>query len=228
MFVQQTHSSPIMFELNSIQSLFKNQESWRILFTSIGLLGIYLSFILLIPSKQKNRLRSLLGFYIVSLSFLLIHIISLIYPYKILNGALKSAGQGSLFLIGPFSYHMFHGHGHLFQSPKFLIQLLPAVVAMFFAQVFPQLASWIYMAGIVHIGFYMIFQSIFFSSIYGGWNKRYAGIQLVLFVVTSLTCITCPRLVCNYFTSISLSILILAIWIRLLHNAYSNYLKSNP
>lgn len=228
-----------MYNLNQIQCLIINEEIWKIYFFSIGVLGIYFSAIIIGYVKQRDKRNLFLGLYLLSISTLLIHLSSIIYPIDLINEVLESIGVASLFLIGPFSYLMYQRSNDGQVTYLFTIQLIPAVLAAVLIQLLPPSVFWIYLLGIVHIGCYLVGQSILvfkMDSAYQSdqynhqitqdkWYKRYNLTQVLLFVAISFTCLNCTTVFCYVFASISLVILILLIWIRLLQSAHIKYLK---
>ncbi len=228
-----------MNNLNQIQCLIISEEIWKIYFFSIGLLGIYFSAIIIGFVKQRDKRSLFLGLYLLSISTLLIHFSSIIYQIDLINELLESIGVGSLFLIGPFSYLMYQRSSDDWLNYLFTIQLIPAVLAALLVQILPLSLPWIYLIGIVHIGCYLFGQSIMVFKMDSAylpdhydhqithykWVKIYNLIQVLLFVAISFTCLNCTTAFCYVFASISLVILILLIWIRLLQSAHIKYLK---
>jgi hypothetical protein len=228
-----------MNHLNQIQCMLVTDEIWRVYFFSIGLLGIYFSAILIGFVKARDLKNVFLGLYLLSISMLLIHLSSIIYQIDLINEVLKSVAAGSLFLIGPFSYLMFQRDGKRQTNTLFTIQFIPAVLAMVFVQIIPHSESWIYPLGLIHIGCYLFCQSIMVfkkggTYLSGGskhkiiqnkWYKNYNLIQVLLFMTICIAYFTCEIVFCYVFASISIVVLILLIWIRLLQSAGIKYLK---
>jgi hypothetical protein len=222
-----------------IENLIKHPEEWRALFLSAGMLGIYLSFIIIGFLRIRKHQSFFLGFYTAALSLLLLQLSTFTTPIDQISVILESGGVGALFLIGPFSFHLFSGRVQNRTSYQYYVQLLPAILAAILFQkkalyIFP----WIYTAGMLHIGTYLFFQSwqIFRKEEVNSnsrqkksgtrnWNKKYTGIQIAVYTLSGLALVS-PSLQQDHFIASSgLAILILITWIRLMHTAIKQYIK---
>jgi len=211
-----------MCQLFQIQFLLNRPEFWRIQFISIGLFGIYLSIIIIGSGRIKKQQGILLGLYIAALSTLLLSLSSRIHTLPGLDGTLFTAGLVSLFLAGPFSYHLFFTKGIARRPLSFFIQFIPALLAIVLSRIDLFAAFWIYLAGFIHAGSYMAAQALRIN--FSSWRKRYCLAQMASYMVIVIVRIIWPTELNAIISSICLVILILWIWIRLLYTAYLAYL----
>ncbi len=213
---------------NEIEFLIKHPEGWRVLFLSAGLLGIYLSLIINVFLRIRRHQSIFLGFYTAALSLLLLKLSTFVTPIEQISNLLDSAGVAALYLIGPLSFYLFSVSTQSKTSYRLYIQFLPAILAAVLIQLeLPSIFHWIYMIGMLHMGTYLLIQSwiIFRKERIHYWNSRYTGLQLALYITTSLALATPAWLQDCLIASMSLTILILTIWIRLMHTAIIHYIN---
>jgi len=222
-----------------ITNLIKHSDEWRIIFLSAGLLGIYLSIIIIGFLSKRKLLSQYLGFYTSALSIFLLQLSTIQVPIEQVSTILDSAGAGALYLIGPLSYHVFSGNTKKNRELyKFCVQFIPAILVSFLIQMKTlSLSPWIYLTGMLHMGVYLLIQSwIMFrkeritsdswqqEEENHNWNKKFTGLQIALYSVSGLA-LACPIIHQEVFiASICLTILILTIWIRLMHTAIIHYI----
>lgn len=219
-----------MDNASHIQHHLKNPELWRVLFISAALLGIYLSIIIAGFQKFRKQHSLKLTAFLIVISMFLLQLTGFLGEIHYLTGILNSIGAASALLIGPFSLQLNNRENRIWRNWRFYLQLLPFLTAVFLLQVHDSFTFWIYLAGGVSAGIYLVIQVIKLQM--GGfwenlqtWMGRFTLIQLGFFVPVAIAGITCPALCCKMIVSICLSILIVVIWIRLMYTAISLYIK---
>jgi len=215
-----------MYTAIEIENMINHPDAWRITFISAAILGFYLSLIITGFSRIRRHQTIYLGFYLVALSILLLHMSTFIVPISQLSAVLDSASAASLFLIGPFSYQLF-GKGAIDNRPSILfhLQYLPAILTLVLIQMNTfSLQNWIYLAGLFHTGSYLAFQSwmVFRKE---RWKKVYTGIQILAFSAICIAFASSKSLHLQLVTSICLVILITIIWIRLMRTAITQFIN---
>jgi hypothetical protein len=216
-----------MYTPIEIEIMINHPDAWRVTFISAASLGIYLSLIITGFSRIRRHQTIYLGFYLVALSILLLHLSTFIVPISHLSAVLDSANAASLFLIGPFSYQVF-GKGATGKRPSILfhLQYLPATLTLVLIQLNTfSLQNWIYLAGLFHTGTYLAFQTWMVFGRGKQWKKVYTGIQILAFSAICMAFASSKPVHLQLVTSICLVILITIIWIRLMRTAITQFIN---
>lgn len=230
-----------MYHLNQIDPLILPPDILRLFYIAVGILGLYLSLIIIISDRARSPRRIFLGLYLVSLSILLLHVVSLLQPIKFLTGTIQLTGILSLFLVGPFSFWVFHRDEQKWSSQRVIVHCIPAGIFTTLFLATEGDSFWIYMTGLLQAGIYiMILWIVQFRTgsksrgeqpdsplVNGIKNKRYTSLLLVVYTSIGISCISGNRMLISLISSVGLSLLILWIWIRLLYTAYLSYLTNN-
>lgn len=214
-----------MCKLIQIQDEFSKSEMWRVVFLSAAVFGIYLSIILIGSRRLRKQHTFILGFFLAAHSFLLLDVSDNIYPIEQLSAVFQSAGIVSLFLLGPLSFHLYDQDDRRKRLLPFIAQLIPAHLALVVIWTVSFSHYWIYMAGAIYVGAYLLVRLIMFSGIQGKLNRSYFIIQMVSYVLVGVSFILCPTNTSYHITAISLAALIMLIWIRLLKTSISKYIN---
>ena len=204
---------------------FRNPAMWAVVFLSAAVFGIYLAVIILASVRLRQHQSIFLGLYISALSILLFHMSTLIYPLGQIEVISTSLGVASLYLIGPFSFHIHLKKVVEVRTNLFMIQLIPAMAAGFLINWITPISTWVYIVGLVHVGAYLILRGVLINRMKGLWNKQYTIILMAFYVLVVIANISFSKELSNYFTTICLTVLILAIWIRILRTSISQYIN---
>jgi hypothetical protein len=193
------------------------------LFSSVSLLGLYLSLALLIRDRSKGRQRTFLGLYLASLSMLLLYMCLHAHSVQAVNPVIDVLGIIPLFLIGPFSFKLRQGASKPETLFPLLFQFLPAIIIGICLTAGWVTANIVYMLGLLHTGFYFGLQ-FFWAVPREILDNQHAAVQLTLFLGISILCFASPGLNHHLIASLGLALLILHIWMRLLYAAYISYI----
>jgi hypothetical protein len=238
MFVLETDNPTQMCSLIQIQHASLYHGFWSIFFISIGILGLYLAIILISGKGFRGRPTLFLGLYTGTLAVLLMYLSSELHSFGLTDSLLEIAGVASLFLVGPFSIRLVHYNKKWRRRIFEVLHLVPAIVlsGCTMADWIP--LTWLYPAGLIHIGLYLAVQATRLIRYYGSrganhqqgmhingrWCKRYTTVQIVSLIGVFLAIVTGNPSLPIFLSSLCLSILILLIWIRLLRTAYQAYI----
>lgn len=214
-----------MCNIFHIQYEFRNPEIWRMLFLSFSFFGMYLAAIILFSVRIKRQHSVFLGFFLTVLAILLFHMTMQIHPLEQYEVLSYSLGMTSLFLIGPFSFHVHIRKVQKLKNPWLVIQLIPAMVAGLLSWLTSVNTTWILLAGIVHIGMYLLVRQCLHTRIHEAWNKRLILVQGALYTTVLTAVILCSAPLSYYIAAICLMVLILLIWIRLLRTSIAKYIN---
>jgi hypothetical protein len=208
----------------------KNPESWRVLLFSAALLGIYLAIIIAGFQRIRKQHSLKLAAFLFVLSMLQLQLANSLWKIPFMVKALDFAGTLSLFLIGPLSLELSQKKKYTRKKRGFYLQFLPSLAAAFLFRVHETFSFWVYLAGGVSTGIYLVVQVIRLKT--GGfrenvrtWMGRFTLIQTGMFIPIAIAGLSAPALCGRMITSVCLSSLIVVIWIRLMHTAISSYIK---
>lgn len=214
-----------MCSINNIQFEFRNPEIWRMVFLSISFFGMYLAGIILFSARIKKKHSVFLGLFLTALAILLFHMTMLIHPLEEYEVLSSSLGMASLFLVGPFSFHVHMRKVLKLKKTRLLIQLIPAVVAGLLSWKTAVNPNWILLAGLVHVGLYLMVRQCLHARIHEAWNKRLILAQSGLYTTVLIAVIFCSAPLSYYSAAICLMVLIVLIWVRLLRTSIANYIN---
>ena len=203
-------------------------------FISAAILGIYLSIIILVSAKLRGTRGVQLGLFTALISILLLSIMVSAENFRIINQIVQLLGVVALFAVGPVSFSLFTVKDNLNNTYLIFASVLPALISGILSIVLNSTLIWLFVAGIIYTGFWLLLQSIglFRSNLPADWyrllipvgiktwNIRYTLLQLLTYLVI---CISFATDHSSSIISGVVAILILLIWIRMLRSAYITY-----
>ena len=214
-----------MCSIYNIHFEFRNPEIWRMVFLSFSCFGMYLAGIILFFARFKRQYSIFLGLFIAVLAILLFHVTMLFHPMDQFTRLSAPPGMTSLFLIGPFSFYVHMRKVLKLKYTWFLIQLIPAMLAGILSWISSVNPTWILLAGLGHVGIYLLLRQCLQMRTNQAWNKRLIVVQGALFTTVLIAVISCSAPLGYYVVAICLTVLIVLIWIRLLRTSIANYIN---
>jgi hypothetical protein len=216
-----------MFSILSIQNNHSYPSFWKVLFLAAAGLGIYLLLIISGNSRLRNQQGVLLGLYTAGLSLLLLNLTTEIYPLQVPGRFIQYAGLFALYIMAPVSCLIQKNQHVQAQGVRKVCHLLPAFSVTIYCLVDQSYISWLYRAGAIYTGGYLSAQVIQVCKASPGqlnWKKIFTIHQAGVYTII---CVSYFTIHFSLVSSISLSFLILVVWIRLLRTAYLFYATDN-
>ncbi len=211
-----------------------DSEIWRIFVIAIGILGLYISIIMIVANKFRSQMNTLLGIFTACLSFVLLDLVTNKISSTILTLIMHSTGTASVFLIGPIFYFLLLPARINVLKPKFYIHFLPGILAIIYAIIIRNNVSVsLYLPGFIHATIYLFIGNLSLAkNVFADdavkakercrgyrWKITFFSIVFISFLGICIARITLVPSLFRLINSLVLALLILLIWIRLIYTS---------